>query len=316
VKISGVDLNVFEFDYDLNFFVFFLNADEKVFGRYGGRDAGAADKRLSLKGLRHAMNAALEAHRREPAAGKAPPRKKPQTVDDYPAAKAFARQCIHCHQVNEIRRAALKAEGKWDKELVWAYPLPENVGVVLDVDRGDSVRSVTPGSPADRAGLRVGDVVTAVNGTPVASIADFQYGLHRAPGQGKVPVEWKRDGKPQTADLDLADGWRRTNITWRASLLAELPTPEFDGDDLSAAEKKALGLGDKRLAFRLGEPDPASRRAGLREGDVVLGFDGKDLDLTLPAFLGHIRRNYLAGERVEVNVIRDGKRVNVPMTLP
>ena len=42
----------FEFDHDLTWYVFLLNADETVYGRYGGGDAASAEARLSLKGLR------------------------------------------------------------------------------------------------------------------------------------------------------------------------------------------------------------------------------------------------------------------------
>ena len=37
-RIDNQDLNLFEFDYDLTFMVFFLNAEGKVYARYGGRD--------------------------------------------------------------------------------------------------------------------------------------------------------------------------------------------------------------------------------------------------------------------------------------
>ena len=36
-RIDGEDLNLFEFDYDLTFMVFFLSADQKVYARYGSR---------------------------------------------------------------------------------------------------------------------------------------------------------------------------------------------------------------------------------------------------------------------------------------
>ena len=64
VKIAGMDLRRFEFDRDLNWFAFFLNADETIYGRYGGRDATDAEARLSPKGLRYALERALEAHKR------------------------------------------------------------------------------------------------------------------------------------------------------------------------------------------------------------------------------------------------------------
>ena len=46
IRISGADLNLFDFDYDLTWAAFFLNANEKIYGRFGGRDAGPADAHL------------------------------------------------------------------------------------------------------------------------------------------------------------------------------------------------------------------------------------------------------------------------------
>ena len=43
LKIAGSDLNQFDFDYDLTWAGFFVNADGKVYGRYGGRDASGPD---------------------------------------------------------------------------------------------------------------------------------------------------------------------------------------------------------------------------------------------------------------------------------
>ncbi len=316
-KISGADLNVFDFDYDLNFVAFFLNADEKVYGRYGGRDGKSAEGRLSLDGLRYALARALEAHRRGPEGAAPPAKKKPLLVDDYPAAARLKRgECIHCHQVFEFRRELDKAEGRFRKADVWRYPLPENVGLTLDNDQGDLVRAVVPGSPAARAGLRAGDVLGTLNGVPVASFADAQYALHRAPAAGEVPVTWRRGDRAMSAALAVADGWRRTNITWRPSLLDILISPSLYGDDLGAREKAALGLSQRRLAFRQDRPIPKDLAAiGLREDDVIVGVDGLEPEMTMLEFLGHLRRNYLVGERVTLRVLRDGKRVTLPLTL-
>ncbi len=317
-RISGADLNVFDFDYDLNFVGFFLNADEKVYGRYGGRDAASAEGRLSLLGLRYAMSAALAAHRQQPKGGAVPgPQKKPLLVDDYPAAKLLnAKACIHCHQVNEFRRAARQAEGKWQREEVWAYPLPENVGLTLDIDQGNRVRAVRPGSPADKVGLRPADVLRGLNGFPVASIADVQYGLHRAPWKGPVAVSWTRGDQARTGTLNLTEGWRKTNLTWRPSLLDVLPSLSVYGKDLSAAEKKALGLPERRLAFRQDDSVAEdAQTAGVRVGDIILGLKGESPEMTMLEFLAHVRRNYLVGDRITLEVIRDGKKRELPLTL-
>ena len=140
VRITGVDLSVFEFDYDCTWFGFFMNADETIYGRYGGRDASSDDNRLSLAGLKYAAEQALVRHK--DATGEKPAsRAAAILVEQMPGAKAIKRQeCVHCHQINEFRRADLKAAGKWNRDDLWIYPLPENVGITLDVDRGDLVK--------------------------------------------------------------------------------------------------------------------------------------------------------------------------------
>src|SRR5581483_9590859 len=113
-------------------------------------------------------------------------------VEDFPAAqKRRGHECIHCHQVNEYRRAVRKASGEWTRDELWAYPLPENVGITLEVDRGNYVRHIAPDSAAARAGMKAGDIVKNANGASVASFADLQYALHRAPAVGKLPIAWE-----------------------------------------------------------------------------------------------------------------------------
>src|SRR5947209_4089124 len=112
--MRGVNLNVIDFDYDLVWAALFLNADEHVYGRYGGRDAESADRYLSLAGLKYALEQALAAHRRwtnEPSAAAAAPVRR---VEEYPAAKGLKETaCIHCHQVYDFGREAALASGTW-----------------------------------------------------------------------------------------------------------------------------------------------------------------------------------------------------------
>jgi serine protease Do len=316
-RITGLDLRLFDFDHDLNFIVFFLSADERVYGRYGGRDGKSAEGRLSMLGLRYAMNAALTAHANRPK--EAPPSRpgKPILAEEFAAARRLRKgECIHCHQVNEFRREQMKQEGTWTKDNVWRYPLPENVGLTLSLDQGNLIKSVAPDTPAARSGLEAGDQLKTLNGSTVFSFADAQHALDRAPAQGEIEVTWLRDRKTQTAKLKLETGWRRTNITWRPSLLDILISPSLLGDDLSAREKQVLGLEPKQLAFRQDKPLPKPLAAiGMREEDVIVGVDGLALNMTVREFLGFLRRNYLAGERVVLNVLRDGKRIELPLTL-
>src|SRR4051812_41209874 len=133
------------------------------------------------------MQAALDAHRR--AASEKPPAQpaKKLLAEEYPAAKRLRKgECIHCHQVYEFRRDELKSAGKFVRDDLWVYPLPQNVGVTLDVKQGNRVATVASGSTAEKAGLKAGDLLQSVNAVPIASFADVQYGLHRAPAKGEV----------------------------------------------------------------------------------------------------------------------------------
>ena len=95
-----------------------------------------------------------------------------------------------------------------------------------------------------------------------------------------------------------------------------IPTGRLYGKDLTLEEKKALGLSAKQLAFRQKDTVPEqAKAAGIRGGDVIVGVDGKDLEMEVGDFLRYVERNYLVGDKVTINVLRDGKRVDCVMTL-
>jgi S1-C subfamily serine protease len=296
--------------------VFFLSPDGKVYARYGGRDARGPDELQSLDGLRHTMSSVLAMHRSKDRAF-APRSEGPsRTVRQVPGG-TFRRGCMHCHNVREVLDRELKQQGKWDRALAWRYPLPDNLGLVLEVNRGNVVERVAPGSAAAKAGLQKGDVLRLLNGVPTHSIADAQFALDRAPSKGQVAVAWERTGERQSATLALADGWRRYDLSWRPSLHRLVPTLPLYGTDLTEAEKKALGLPAKQLAFRQRDSvSPRAKAAGVQAGDVIHGIDGRELrDLGAADLRQLARREYLIGDRVQIDVLRGGKRISLPMTL-
>jgi putative serine protease PepD len=67
------------------------------------------------------------------------------------------------------------------------------------------VRSVTAGGPAAKAGLKEGDVITAINGHPTAG-ADAVIAFVRSfqPGDD-VTVTYVRSGSTKTATVTLSD---------------------------------------------------------------------------------------------------------------
>ena len=317
-RIDEADLNLFEFDYDNTMMIFFLNAEEKIYGRFGGRDAKSAEGRMSLAGLHYAMAGALETHaNQEKNAEAEPARREPKRIRDVGVGGRFGRGgCVHCHQVHEILNADLQRKGLWSKDNVWRYPPPDNLGFILEINRGNVVKQVEPDSPAARAGLQPGDVVQRLNNTLVHSFADAQYALDRAPKAGTVEVVWQRGEQTMKGELALVEGWRRTDITWRPSLQRFIPSPRLFGPDLTEQEKSALSLSAKQLAFRQGENvHSQARDAGIKPGDIILGVDDRKLEMDSTEFIWYVRRNYVVGDRVTVNLIRNGERMNLPMNL-
>jgi membrane-associated protease RseP (regulator of RpoE activity) len=314
-KIDGVDLNVFQFDYDLTMMVFFLSADEQIYGRYGGRDGKSADARQSLAGLRYAMQAALDTHRRK--AEKPIPKstRRPQYVRDLVGGRRGG-GCAHCHQVKEMKNKKLKQNGLWNRDYVWRYPLPDNLGFVLEVDRGNVIERVERDSPAARVGLRPGDVVDKIGGHTIRSFGDAQFALDKAPKSGSIEITWRRGDKTLRKCVSLSEGWRRTDLSWRRSMQWAIPSARVVGRNLKQEERQARGLSAKQLAFwQLHPVSSAAKAAGVREKDIILGFDGKKLDMTSYEFLDYVRGNYLVGDKVTIDVLRGDKRLSLPMPL-
>jgi len=93
-------------------------------------------------------------------------------------------------------------------------------GLGLPVKQGALVQSVTPGSPADKAGLRPGDISASVDGNPIQLGGDIITEVDgkairsdndltaaiagRKPGD-KVTITFKRDGKDKSVEVMLAD---------------------------------------------------------------------------------------------------------------
>lgn len=311
-RIEGLDLNLFEFDFDLTLMMFFMNAEEKIYARYGGRDSQNADNRQSLPGLRYTMQSVLAMHRQKTKEF-APRTANESTVT---SRRSGGRGCMHCHQVKERENTALTRAGKWDRDLVYRYPIPDNLGLLLEVDRGNIVKSTKEGSPAAKAGLRKGDLIRQLAGIPVHSFGDAQFALDRNRKNKALAVSWQRGDEISQAQIELPQDWYKDDFSWRRSVRRWIASPRLYGKDLTVQEKKDLGLSEKQLAYRPSTPLHSHvQKAGIREGDIVLGVNDVILETDVNGFYAHVARNVLADDRVNINVLRAGKRLKIPMIL-
>ena len=100
----------------------------------------------------------------------------------------------------------LHPDGRFRKSMLFQYPLPENIGITLDVDRNNVVKAVLAGSPAEKAGLRVGDAVLAVAGGKPSSLADLFRRIWACGNAGvRVPLKVLRETATKEYVLESAD---------------------------------------------------------------------------------------------------------------
>jgi serine protease Do/serine protease DegQ len=96
----------------------------------------------------------------------------------------------------EVRRGFLGVSIRdLDAALAEAFQMEKPAGALIE--------SVQEGGPADRAGLRRGDVITAINGKPVDSVTNLRLNVSQTRPGSTAQVEIVRDGKAETVMVEL-----------------------------------------------------------------------------------------------------------------
>lgn len=83
------------------------------------------------------------------------------------------------------------------------YLWQSGIMVPENVDSGVAVVKVESGSPADKAGIKKGDIITKLAGKDTKSLAEFRYELYKHSPNDSVEVTYIRDGKEQKTKLTL-----------------------------------------------------------------------------------------------------------------
>ncbi len=163
---------------------------------------------------------------------------------------------------------------------------------------GAVVREVDPESPAEAAGLRPGDVVTAIDGTPTPDFIDAFPILESAPVGRAMKLRVLR-AKGQQTEVSVA--------------LAEVPKP--DGAKLMWArfgirvqELSRQDLNRLRLRQPIGllvtevSPGSAARREGVAAGDLVTNVAG--FPVTTLDGLGHLLEQVKPNDEIPIRFVR------------
>jgi len=182
---------------------------------------------------------------------------------------------------------------------------------------GALVRSVEPGSPAEKAGIEAGDIITHFDGRTVDKWSDLPRLVgNTRPGHDSA-LKLLRRGKTETVSIRVAE---------LETASADKPAPRSEADSDKPASARASGWGlslsnldevarkelKLRSGVRIDSAQGTAQRAGLRDGDILISLDNVEVrDVTqVDAVLARHDANkplavlYRRGEWAQYAVIR------------
>ena len=330
VEMKGVDLSQFQFDYDLSWAAMFINADGTVYGRYGTQSAAGPDAYNSVESLEKTMRRGLTAHANYSTYKKylTDKRGKPKPYKTALQMPGLAqnrkekfqmlterKNCIHCHNIHDAENNQLQLSGNWSNEMLWRYPLPDNIGLKIDPKDGLKISKVITGSPAAKAGLIAGQSISYINNQLIFSIADIQWVLHNLPNTG-ARINARVLGSSRNYAITTRVGWKKTDVSWRGSMWNVRPRLRVWMPEATPQELKKLNLPVGRKALKVkwintNSPEGGKARdAGLRTGDFIIAVDGKPMgNMTSREFSSHVKLNYKPGQILPLTLLSNGKRI-------
>jgi serine protease Do len=315
-QMDNVDVGLFERDWNNAIYFFALNADEQIYVRYGGRDSNSADTYLNLESMERGLTTGLDMHRRWQAGElKLPPRPAPFLPRQIPllVQRTYARHaCVECHLIGDFQNIQREEEGKLDK-LTHLYRSPDikTIGIELDVPKGLVVKEARGAVAA--AGMKAGDRIAAIEGTPVVTFGDLQYRYDKVDRTAKqMAIAVEREGRMTPLTLTLPDRWWWTDLRFRQSSVD--PRLDFEDRPLTDEERRKLGLRADGFASQVKHVSAlagAMKTHDLREGDVIAAVNGVERDELANTAELYLKLHVKAGDSAMLDVIRQGKRMKM-----
>lgn len=211
-------------------------------------------------------------------------------------------------------------------------PINEDFAASLGLEkrRGEFVQTVQDDSPAAKAGLKPGDIITKVNGKDVSSEQTVSFLVANLEPGAQVPVELLRDGKKLAVNVTLGKRPSEAELQQQTQTFdpdAEEPMAPGTSDGtieeklglqvlgMTAQIARSLGVPGDTEGVVIGAVDPNSdaARKGLRRGDIILSANYQAVG-SVEDLLAQV--NAATEEGREAMLLRIQRRTQPPAFIP
>jgi len=200
----------------------------------------------------------------------------------------------------------------------------------LKEERGVEIKKVETDSPAEKAGLKVNDVVLEYNGQRVEGTEGFIRMVRETPTGRAAKLQISRDGNVQVLTTTIG---QRKDTAWGKGFNITIPpippiphidvpkpiltmrTPRVGLETESLSGQLADFFGVKEgVLVRSVDKDSAADRAGFKAGDVVVKVDGQRV--SRPRDISDELRSGGDKKTVPVEIVRNKKEMTLNLELP
>ena len=195
---------------------------------------------------------------------------------------------------------------------VTVQPITSDIARSLQLNEisGALINEVQADGPADRAGMKRGDVVLAINGQTVADSNDLRNKIAQLGPNAKVDLTIVRRGQTQKLTATLEELPSKTAAAAAPASREGTGAAGLGVEPLTPQRARQLGLEEASglLVTRV-DPNGPAADAGIRSGDVILEVDGR-----LVSSSDELRRSLSNNDRPALVLIKRGEQ-NVFVTL-
>lgn len=190
----------------------------------------------------------------------------------------------------------------------------------LSKPEGALVAQVVAGSPADKAGITEGDIITAFEGKPILFAEDLSHLVGQVAPNSKAELVLVRQGQQQTMRVDVGELSDRHADASRRAVHKVQRDDNIKGvlgiqvSPLNAQQAAQLTTTTGGVLVRAIRRGSAAEKAGLEPGDVIvqLGF----ANVENPAALQQIVSSLVAGSVQPIRFFREGQPIFRSIVVP